>query len=876
MNTTSLETVIIKKRYKIIKTLGTGGMGSVYLAHDLEKDMSVSIKEMHKISDPVERAKDIGQFGKEAKFLTKLSHPNLPRLYEFFFEDERPYLVMEYIEGKTLEAIMEENPKPVKEEQILQWAIELCEVLHYLHSQTPQIIFRDLKLSNIMLDKEGKIKLIDFGIAREFNPRKDTDTIRMGSVGYAPMEQYAKGGQTDERTDIYALGVCLHTLLTKNDPATTPFSFQDVYKYNPSVSRSLNNIIMKALDIKPEKRFQSVMELLEKLKEELPLPLIKITPDFIDAGDIIYGEKKKTSVIITNIRKGLLSGTLKETSAKGIEVSVKNFENNYQELTVEINSNHFELDKEYRERVTFVSTGGEGHIDIYFKIVLSKTRLETDVSFLDLGTLKYERETCQEITVYNSGGGTLKGKITSSQKWLTFTPDTFASNEEKIKVSVKKDRLPEGSVHEGIINIESNGGNIKLNTVLFRPVAEIFPDEIDLKVTAGKDINIPLTIINKGRGFLKGTLCSNSSWIKLSSHIISGNINYMDISIDTSELKKGKKHSSTIELDGNCGKCSIPVFIEPYSLMKTFLKCCFILLISLIIVVSGYIRYNIEEMNRMNFLHRLSNIRSKIAYVTDINGFGNICLINPDGTDNRVTGKGYVSGWSPDGEKLLCSSPEGVFHIVNTKKGIYEESLKGSNPVWSGDGKKIAFQQNGDIIQIRELAGHKSIPLIYGQNPSWNSSGEKLVYADRTSDSSSIKMISIKNPVPEVLGDGFNPIWSSDEHYIVCNHDRSTLCIIRPDRPSIKKTFTGTDPAWSFSGKKIAFQKDGIIYIFDTETEKEKRITEGFEPSWSPDDKYLAFSMNGIYVIELATGMTEQIAGEGHKPVWSGTVSSEQ
>ncbi|MEQ8192047.1 MAG: hypothetical protein ABRQ39_29040, partial [Candidatus Eremiobacterota bacterium] len=608
----------------------------------------------------------------------------------------------------------------------------------------------------------------------------------------------------------------------------------------------------------------------EKLKEELPLPLIKITPDFIDSGDIIYGEKKKVSAIITNIRKGLLSGTLKELSAKGMEVSVKNFENNYQELTVEINSNEFEPDKEYRERVTFVSSGGEGCIDIYFKIILSETRLETDVSFLDLGTLKYEKETCQEITVYNSGGGTLSGKITSSREWLTFNPCSFTSNEEKIKVSVKEDRLPEGSIHEGIINIESNGGNININTVLFRPVADIFPREIDFKVvSAGKNLNVPLTIINKGKGFLKGNINSNSSWIKLSSHNISGNINHLNISAEPSGLKKGKKHSTTIELHGNCGRYSIPVYIEPYSFIKTLLKCCFILLVSLMIVVSGYIRYNIEETKRMNFFQRLSAVPSKIAYVTDTNGFGNICIINPDGTENSFTGKGYFSGWSSDGKKFICSSPEGVFHIVNIKERIYEESMKGINPVWSRDGKKIACQKNGDIIQIIDMETHKSISLIYGQYPSWNSSGEKLVYTDRTSQSSSIKMISIKNPVPEVLGNGFNPLWSPAEHSIVCNQDNRTLCIIRPDMPSWKKTFPGTEPAWSFSGKKIAFQRDGIIYIFDTETEKEKRITEGYEPSWSPDESYLAFSMNGIYVIELSTGMTGRIAGEGYKPVWS-------
>jgi len=240
MNTASLETVIIKKRYKIIKTLGTGGMGSVYLAHDLEKDMSVSIKEMHKISDPVERAKDIGQFGKEAKFLTKLSHPNLPRLYEFFFEDARPYLVMEYIEGKTLEEIMTSSKEPVPVNKAVSLIIEIADIMAYLHNsfETP-LVYRDLKPSNIIITPRGNAKLIDFGIARYYTPGKNTDTFRFGTPGYAAPEQHKHRGQSGPQTDIFGLGVILYQMVTKYDPTVTPFIFPPMKPLNPHVDGEL-------------------------------------------------------------------------------------------------------------------------------------------------------------------------------------------------------------------------------------------------------------------------------------------------------------------------------------------------------------------------------------------------------------------------------------------------------------------------------------------------------------------------------------------------------------------------------------------------------------------------------------------------------------
>ncbi|GAC1359705.1 MAG: hypothetical protein NVS2B12_27690 [Ktedonobacteraceae bacterium] len=205
---------------------------------------------------PAEQAQAIENFKIEAKILWALNHPNLPALTGFFLQNERYYLVMEYIDGSTLEELLERNGGPFTERRVLGWAGQLCDVLEYLHSQRPPIIFRDFKPGNIMLARNGQIKLIDFGIARFFRSTSLQDTQVLGTPGYAPPEQYGKS-QTDERSDIYALGMTLFHLLT-NTLSEKGFGLTDVRAVNPRISPMVARALEKATRIEANERYENV------------------------------------------------------------------------------------------------------------------------------------------------------------------------------------------------------------------------------------------------------------------------------------------------------------------------------------------------------------------------------------------------------------------------------------------------------------------------------------------------------------------------------------------------------------------------------------------------------------------------------------------
>ncbi len=233
-------------------------MGAVYQAKDMKRQgTTCAIKEMSlSMVPPEEQAQAIKNFKIEAKMLSVLSHPYLPAFTHFFAENQRYFLVMEYIDGKTLEDLLERNGGPFSEKRVLTWADQLCEVLEYLHSQNPPIIFRDMKPGNIMLTRQGYIKLIDFGIARFFRSTSATDTQMLGTPGYAPPEQYGTV-QTDERSDIYALGMTLAHLLT-NRFSEQGFGVKakDIRAINPQVSLPVARALEKATALEPSDRFE--------------------------------------------------------------------------------------------------------------------------------------------------------------------------------------------------------------------------------------------------------------------------------------------------------------------------------------------------------------------------------------------------------------------------------------------------------------------------------------------------------------------------------------------------------------------------------------------------------------------------------------------
>ncbi len=245
----------IIKGYEIKETIGTGAMSTVYLAK--RKNRSYAVKELRTDFSSSEEEKIlINAFQREADLLYSMEHPGLPRLYTNFKYNGSSYLIMEYIKGKSLEDVIKDRAKPFEEEKALRLGIQICEILCYLHNLSPEpVIYRDLKPSNIIVTGEDRLRLIDFGVARRYDPRKDCDTVRLGTPGYAAPEQCRKKGQSIPQSDIYALGVVLHQLLTLYDPSVTPFKLPAIRKLNQSIPEQLEYLINKAINLTPRDRY---------------------------------------------------------------------------------------------------------------------------------------------------------------------------------------------------------------------------------------------------------------------------------------------------------------------------------------------------------------------------------------------------------------------------------------------------------------------------------------------------------------------------------------------------------------------------------------------------------------------------------------------
>ncbi len=262
-----LPRTMLKQRYSILAQAGRGGFGSVYKAKDMHfGNRLVAIKEMSQSTiDPKDLALATESFNREAMLLANLTHPNLPRIYEQFNESGRSYLVMDFIEGETLEDQLQKlgNAKlPV--EKTLGIALQLCSVIEYLHTRQPPIVFRDLKPGNVMLTPNGHVYLIDFGIARHFKPGQEKDTTALGSSGYAPPEQYGKS-QTTTRADIYSLGATIHQLLTGDDPSERPFHFEPLH-FTDSLLAGLDTLVMSMVNVAVDKRPESISIVRQELQ----------------------------------------------------------------------------------------------------------------------------------------------------------------------------------------------------------------------------------------------------------------------------------------------------------------------------------------------------------------------------------------------------------------------------------------------------------------------------------------------------------------------------------------------------------------------------------------------------------------------------------
>lgn len=290
---------LIDGKYKILNKIGQGGMSVVYLAMNEKANKQWAVKEVRK--DGVKDFEVVKQgLIVETDMLKRLNHPNLPSIVDVIEDRDTLLIVMDYIQGNPLSRAIEEyGAQPQK--SVIEWAKQLCNVLDYLHTRTPGIVYRDMKPANVMLKPDGNIMLIDFGTAREFKEKKLADTTCLGTVGYAAPEQFGGQGQTDARTDIYCLGATLFHLVTGHNPSEPPYEMRPIREINPSLSSGLEKIIQKCIQRNPADRYQSCAELMYALEH------------YEEIDDIHFKKQRKklrifiASLIVT-ISFGIISG----------------------------------------------------------------------------------------------------------------------------------------------------------------------------------------------------------------------------------------------------------------------------------------------------------------------------------------------------------------------------------------------------------------------------------------------------------------------------------------------------------------------------------------------------------------------------------------
>ena len=266
---------LVDGKYKILSEIGHGGMSVVYMAINEKANKTWAVKEVRKDGRMDFNIVRRGLMA-EIDTLKRLKHPYLPSIVDVIEDDETFIIVMDYVEGRSLDKILEEHGVQ-QESVVVEWAKQLCDVLGYLHSRTPAIIYRDMKPANVMLKPDGTVTLIDFGTAKNYEINYG-ETTGIGTIGYAAPEQYIGSGlgRTDARTDIYCLGMTLYHLLTGQDPCRNLISDTSIRAVNPALSRGLDSIIRKCTAHQPENRYQSCEELMYDLENyEILEPLYK-------------------------------------------------------------------------------------------------------------------------------------------------------------------------------------------------------------------------------------------------------------------------------------------------------------------------------------------------------------------------------------------------------------------------------------------------------------------------------------------------------------------------------------------------------------------------------------------------------------------------
>lgn len=422
---------IIDGKYKILNVIGKGGMSVVYLAMNERANKQWAIKEVRK--DGVQNFEVVKQnLIVETDLLKRLNHPHLPSIIDVIDGDGTFLIVMDYIEGNPLSKAIK-NSGAQNQDDVIEWSKQLCDVLGYLHSRKPPIIYRDMKPSNVMLKPDGNVMLIDFGTAREFKSTSVADTTCLGTQGYAAPEQFGGHGQTDARTDIYCLGATMYHLITGHNPAMPPYEMYPIRQWNPMLSSGLEEIILKCTQKNPDDRYQSCAELLYALDHYQDLDI---------ENKKVQSLKWKTfiaSVILTLV---MLLGTVGFTIALSMQTS-STYE--YYMNQAGNSMNEEESAQMYKNAIETDPSRIDGYsalLDLYsnndftadeyesFKNILNKDNYEEIVKSADPAAYADEIAYPLAENLYFNYGSNNSSGIDTSARWFKKAAEN--SNEEHI------------------------------------------------------------------------------------------------------------------------------------------------------------------------------------------------------------------------------------------------------------------------------------------------------------------------------------------------------------------------------------------------------------------------------------------------------------
>lgn len=422
---------IIDGKYKILNVIGKGGMSVVYLAMNERANKQWAIKEVRK--DGVQNFEVVKQnLIVETDLLKRLNHPHLPSIIDVIDGDGTFLIVMDYIEGNPLSKAIK-NSGAQNQDDVIEWSKQLCDVLGYLHSRKPPIIYRDMKPSNVMLKPDGNVMLIDFGTAREFKSTSVADTTCLGTQGYAAPEQFGGHGQTDARTDIYCLGATMYHLITGHNPALPPYEMYPIRQWNPMLSSGLEEIILKCTQKNPDDRYQSCAELLYALDHYQDLDI---------ENKKVQSLKWKTfiaSVILTLV---MLLGTVGFTIALSMQTS-STYE--YYMNQAGNSMNEEESAKMYKNAIETDPSRIDGYsalLDLYsnndftadeyesFKNILNKDNYEEIVKSADPAAYADEIAYPLAENLYFNYGSNNSSGIDTSARWFKKAAEN--SNDEHI------------------------------------------------------------------------------------------------------------------------------------------------------------------------------------------------------------------------------------------------------------------------------------------------------------------------------------------------------------------------------------------------------------------------------------------------------------